>query len=325
MKKRFQTCISISGRNVRLGEKSIIMGILNVTPDSFSDGGRYFDPARAIHHGLSLVQAGADWIDIGGESTRPGATPVTAAEETRRVISVIRGIRAKLPGLPISIDTTKAEVAEEAVRAGANILNDVSGLRFDPGIACVAKTYRVPIVLMHSRGHPKTMQRKPFVKSIWRSLNRGLKSSIRRALSLGVHRSQLILDPGLGFGKSRRQNFEILANLHRLNRFGLPILVGPSRKSFIQAVAAGEGLVTGTADKSQRWPLTGAPCRMATTGPRSKATRKALKTEDIQLMDAADSAMAAAAILAGAHIIRVHNVAAVLPGVRLADALLATL
>jgi len=325
VRKRLKTWISISGRKVRLGEKSIIMGIVNVTPDSFSDGGRYFHPANAVRHGLSLAQAGADWIDIGGESTRPGALPITAAEEIRRVIPVIRGIRARLPNLPISIDTTKAEVAEQAVRAGANILNDISGLRFDPGIAGVARTHHVPLILMHSRGRPATMQRKPFVKSIWRSLNQGLGVSVRRALSLGVHRSQLILDPGLGFGKSRRQNFEILANLHQLQGFGLPILAGASRKSFIQAVASGAGMAPGPATRGQIWPLTGPAQRKGAGGPDSLSTRKTLKIDDLGLMDFADAAMAAVSILSGAHIIRVHNVKAVLPAVRLADTLLATL
>jgi len=325
VKKRLQIWISISGRKVHLGEKSIIMGVLNITPDSFSDGGLYFHPARAIRHGMTLAQAGADWIDIGGESTRPGSSPVTATEELRRVIPVIRGIRAKLPGLPISIDTTKAEVAEQAVRAGANILNDISGLRFDPGIARVAKTYQVPLILMHLRGRPETMQRKPFVKSIWRSLNQGLEASVRRALSLGVCRSQLILDPGLGFGKSRQQNFEILAKLHRLRRFGLPIMAGASRKSFIQAVAAGKDVTTGPAVKRLIWPLTGPVRPKGMTGPKTKSTRLRPQRDDLLLVDAADAAMTAAAILAGAHVVRVHNVTAVLPAARLADALLATL
>ena len=300
------------------------MGILNVTPDSFSDGGLYFHPANAIRHGLSLAQEGADWIDIGGESTRPGALPISTAEEIRRVTPVIHGIRARLPNLPISIDTTKADVAEQAVRAGASILNDISGLRFDPGIAQVARIHQLPIVLMHLRGRPATMQRKPFVKSIWRSLNQGLGVSVRRALSLGIRRSQLILDPGLGFGKSRRQNFEILANLHRLQRFGLPILAGASRKSFIQAVASGAGMAPGPETPGPVWPLTKSAQRQKASGPQSLSTRRTLKSDDNMLMDSADAAMAAVAILSGAHIIRVHNVRAVLPAVRLADFLLAT-
>jgi dihydropteroate synthase len=321
---RFHTSITISGRTVPMGDKTIMMGVLNVTPDSFSDGGRYLKPADAILRGLNLVTAGADWIDVGGESTRPGALPVTPAEEIRRVFPVIQGIRAKLPRLPISIDTTKAEVAEEAIRAGANILNDVSGLRFDPGIARVAKAYDVPLILMHMRGRPESMQRKPFVKSIWRSLHEGLRASVGRAVRFGVRPSQLIIDPGLGFGKSRRQNFEILANLHRLNQFGLPILAGASRKSFVQAVAGGEN-VDGAMRKSQFWPLTGASGSgpgFATPRPRSRISGK---RGSLELLDAADVAVATAAILGGAHIVRVHDVAVVLPAARLADALLATM
>ncbi len=154
---------------------------------------------------------GADWIDVGGESTRPGSRPVSAEEELRRVLPVIRSLRRKLRSTPISIDTTKAEVAEKAAQAGASILNDVSGLRFDPRLADVARRYKTPLILMHLRGRPETMQTMPFVRDIWRSLNRGLACSLQRALAAGLRRSQLILDPGLGFGKSRFQNFEILA------------------------------------------------------------------------------------------------------------------
>ncbi len=233
--------LDVSGRKVTLGERTLLMGVLNVTPDSFSDGGLYFAPERAIQRGVQLVRQGADWIDVGGESTRPGSQRISAEEELRRVLPVIRGLRRKLHSVPISIDTTKAEVAEQALRAGANILNDVSGLRFEPRLAEVARRYRAPLILMHLRGRPETMQQKPFAQDIWRSLTEGLETSLRRALAAGVSRSQIILDPGLGFGKSRRQNYEILAGLERLQRFRLPILVGSSRKSFLQAIVAGEG------------------------------------------------------------------------------------
>ena len=176
----------VNSYKVRLGERTLIMGVLNVTPDSFSDGGNYLEPARAIAHGLELARQGADWIDVGGESTRPGALAVTAAEELNRVLPVIRGLRRKLRSVPISIDTTKAEVAEQALRAGASIINDVSGLRFDPRLAEVARRRRCPLILMHLRGRPETMQQKPFVRSIWRSLGNGLAWSIRRALAAGV-------------------------------------------------------------------------------------------------------------------------------------------
>ena len=234
--------LDIRGRKVRLGERTLVMGALNVTPDSFSDGGLYLDPAKAVEHGLELVGQGADWIDVGGESTRPGSRPISTEEELRRVLPVIRILRRKLRTTPISIDTTKAEVAEKAAQAGASILNDVSGLRFDPRLADVARRYKTPLILMHLRGRPETMQTRPFVRDILQSLQRGLARSLQRALAAGLRRSQLILDPGLGFGKSRFQNFEILARLGQLHRFGLPILVGTSRKSFVQAIAAGAGL-----------------------------------------------------------------------------------
>jgi dihydropteroate synthase len=307
MKPRRQFELRIDGRKVLLDERTVIMGVVNVTPDSFSDGGLYFEPARAIEHGLRLAREGADWIDVGGESTRPGSKPVAAEEQLRRVLPVIRGLRRRKPSLTISIDTTKADVAEEAVRAGAAIINDVSGLRFDARIAAVARQYKTPLILMHMRGRPETMQRRPFARSIWRSVREGLERSIARALAAGVPRSQLIVDPGLGFGKTRRQNFQLLAHLGRLARFGLPILVGASRKSFVQAVIAGEGLQPRGAPRAVPW--------------RIAAQRKA-SPEDLVALRSGDAAAVAVSILAGAHIVRVHDVASVLPAVRLADALI---
>jgi len=305
--------LEIGRRKVRLGERTFIMGALNVTPDSFSDGGLYLDPARAIEHGLELVRQGADWIDVGGESTRPGSRPISAGEELGRVLPVIQGLQRKLPSTLISIDSTKAEVAEKAVQAGASIVNDVSGLRFDPRLADVARRYKTALILMHLRGRPETMQTRPFAKDIMRSLNRGLARSLRRALAAGLRRSQLILDPGLGFGKSRFQNFEILAHLGKLRRFGLPILVGSSRKSFVQAIAAGAGLHA-----------------TAGHGPSNKGGAAAywpmmenLKAQQAPTLQLGDAAAVAASILAGAHIVRVHDVAGILPAVRIADAVLA--
>ncbi len=317
MKPRPTFELEINGRKVRLGERTLVMAVVNVTPDSFSDGSLYLDPRRAIQHGLEMARQGADWIDVGGESTRPGARPVDAAEELRRVLPVIRGLRRRAPSLPISIDSTKAEVAEEAIRAGASIVNDVSGLRFDARLAEVARRHETPLVLMHLRGRPETMQLKPFARSIWRSLGRGLARSIRRALDRGVRRSQLILDPGMGFGKSRRQNFETLAHFERLRRFGLPILVGTSRKSFAQAVVAGEGLEPRPRKNRpvSYWTLlarVGRGVGLATTGKQSPPLPLLL----------GDAATVAATILAGAHIVRVHDVVAILPAVRIADAIL---
>jgi len=306
--------LDIQGRKVRLGERTLIMGALNVTPDSFSDGGLYLDPARAVEHGLELARQGADWIDVGGESTRPGSQPISAQEELERVLPVIRGLRRKLRSTPISIDTTKSEVAEKAAQSGASILNDISGLRFDPRLADVARRYKTALILMHLRGRPETMQTRPFAKDIMQSLIRGLALSLQRALAAGLHRSQLILDPGLGFGKSKFQNFEILAYLGKLHRFGLPVLVGSSRKSFVQAIAAGADLQPTATGKPRRktgasayWPMMG--------------NLKGQQTAALQLGDAA---AVVASILAGAHIVRVHDVAAVLPAVRIADAVLAT-
>jgi len=305
--------LDIHRRKVQLGQRTLIMGALNVTPDSFSDGGLYLDPARAVEHGLDLARQGADWIDVGGESTRPGSRPISAQEELDRVLPVIQGLRRKLRSTPISIDTTKAEVAEKAVQAGASILNDVSGLRFDPQLADVAHRYKTALILMHLRGRPESMQVKPFVRDITQSLIRGLARALERALAAGLRESQLILDPGLGFGKSRFQNFEILAHLGKLHQFGLPILVGSSRKSFVQAIAAGAGLHA-------------APRH----GPRSKCGAAAywpmikhLKAQQALALQLGDAAAVVASILAGAHIVRVHDVAAVLPAVRIADAVLA--
>ena len=299
--------LEIGQRKVHIGERTLIMGALNVTPDSFSDGGLYLDPARAVEHGLALARQGADWIDVGGESTRPGSRPISAEEELGRVLPVIRGLRRKLRSTPISIDTTKAEVAEKAVQAGASILNDVSGLRFDPRLADVARRYKTALILMHLRGRPETMQKRPFAKDILQSLIRGLARSLELACGAGLRRSQLILDPGLGFGKSRFQNFEILAHLSKLRRFGLPILVGSSRKSFVQAIASGTGFHAG-----------------ALRGPRGKAGGTAYwPMKENPALQLGDAAAVVAAILAGAHIVRVHDVGAVLPAVRIADAVLA--
>ena len=310
--------ILLDGRRVRLGERTLIMGVLNVTPDSFSDGGRFYEPRRAIRHGVELARQGADWIDVGGESTRPGSQPVSAEEELRRVLPVIRGLRRSVPHVPISIDTTKAEVAGRALEAGASILNDISGLRFEPRLAEVAHQSHAPIILMHTRGRPETMQRLPFARDIWRSLTSGLETSIRRALSAGVRRSQIILDPGLGFGKPRRQSYEILAGLERLQCFHLPLLIGASRKSFVQAIVAGEGLdVSSPKRKGVRyWPL----ARARGAGARG---RSAAGTPNSAALSTGDAAIVTAAILGGAHIVRVHDPELILPAVRVADALLA--
>jgi dihydropteroate synthase len=302
--------IQIAGRKVSLGERTLVMGVVNVTPDSFSDGGLYLEPERAIARGIELSRQGADWIDVGGESSRPGSKQVSAEEELARVLPVIRGLRRRLREVPISIDTTKAAVAREAVAAGATIINDVSGLRFDASIADVARREGTPLVLMHLRGRPASMQQVPFARSVWRSVLAGLEASICRAVERGVRRSQLLIDPGLGFGKTRRQNFELLAGLGRLRRLRLPVLAGSSRKSFVQAVAAGEGL-----RPSPRAGLPVMPWKLHSARNRSAP-------EPPPALLAADAGAVVAAILGGAHVVRVHDVGALLPAIRIADALL---
>ena len=318
MSLRPRYTIRVADRKVELGRRTLVMGVLNVTPDSFSDGGLYFARASAIRRGLELARQGADWIDVGGESTRPGSRPISAEEELHRVLPVIRALARRLPDTPISIDSTKSDVAEAAVRAGASIINDVSGLRFDAEIARIAARYGTPLILMHLRGRPETMQRKPFARSVWRSVREGLAASIRRARALGVRRSQLIIDPGLGFGKSRHQSYELLAHLRRLHEFRLPLLVGTSRKSFVQALAGGEGLDAPRSSKRAR-SLTAQSGYWKLLPSKRLATGAAAVPEALRIGDAA---AVVASILASAHIVRVHDVASALPAVRIADALL---
>jgi len=209
------------------------MGIVNVTPDSFSDGGSYFSPEQAVAHGLRLAEEGADIIDIGGESTRPGAAPVSAAEETERVLPVIAALAANID-VPLSIDTTKAEVARKALAAGAEIVNDVSALRFDPEMGDVVAAARVPVVLMHMRGTPRTMQCDIHYQSLIDDIREFLEERIEYAVSAGIALGNIIIDPGIGFGKSIEQdNLSILKNLAAFTELGRPVLVGTSRKGFI--------------------------------------------------------------------------------------------
>jgi len=220
-------------RTFDFSECPFIMGIVNVTPDSFSDGGLYFSPEQAVAHGLRLAEEGADIIDIGGESTRPGAAPVSAAEETERVLPVIAELAANID-VPLSIDTTKAEVARKALAAGAEIVNDVSALRFDPEMGDVVAAARVPVVLMHMRGTPRTMQYDIHYQSLIDDIREFLEERIEYAVSAGIALENIIIDPGIGFGKSIEQdNLSILKNLAAFTALGRPILVGTSRKGFI--------------------------------------------------------------------------------------------
>ncbi len=210
------------------------MGVLNVTPDSFSDGGRYADPERAVARAFEIEAEGADILDVGGESTRPGAKPVDAEEEIRRVTPVIEALSGRLR-IPISIDTTKSDVARAAIEAGAEVINDVSGLRFDPAVAEVAARTGAALALTHSRGAPGTMHQQPPVDDVFDEVIGGLRRSVEEALRRGARRERLILDPGIGFGKTPRQNLQLIAGLDRIvAEFGLPVLLGTSRKSFIK-------------------------------------------------------------------------------------------
>lgn len=213
-------------------KRSYIMGILNVTPDSFSDGGLYYNEKRAIEHGLRLVEEGADIIDIGGESTRPGSEPVPVEEEIRRTIPVIKAL-SKEVNIPISIDTYKAEVARRALDAGATMVNDISGLRFDPDMPKVVAEYDVPVIIMHIKGRPKDMQLNPVYEALIPEIMDYLRISIRLAIKFGVKEDRIIIDPGIGFGKTFEHNLEILNNLREFTLLERPIAIGVSRKAFI--------------------------------------------------------------------------------------------
>jgi dihydropteroate synthase len=213
-----------------LGKRTLVMGILNVTPDSFSDGGRFFALERAVEHARRLTAEGADILDIGGESSRPGAQPVPEEEELRRVVPVIRAIRQE-SAVPISVDTYKAAVAEAALEAGANIVNDISALRFDPRMVTVVARARVPVVLMHMLGEPRTMQQNPVYTDVVREIKEFLAERIAFARAHGIER--ILIDPGIGFGKTVEHNIEILRRLGELRGLGCPLLIGTSRKSFI--------------------------------------------------------------------------------------------
>ena len=249
-------------------KKTYLMGILNVTPDSFSDGGQYFDRTLAIKRAHEMVEEGADIIDIGGESTRPGSEPVTLQEEIARTIPVIEAL-AKDVKVPISIDTYKAEVAKRAMDAGASIVNDISGLRFDPEMPELVSRYKVPVVVMHIKGTPKNMQANPVYEALIPEIMDYLRESIRLAVESGIAEDKIIIDPGIGFGKTFAHNLEIIKNLHEFTLLEKPLLVGVSRKAFI-------GKILGDALASERLEGT--------------------------------AAAVAIAILNGANIIRVHDV-----------------
>jgi dihydropteroate synthase len=274
--------LAIRGGEVVLGQRTWVMGVLNVTPDSFSDGGAFRDAEAAVARGMALFEAGADIVDVGGESTRPGsARRVDAREERERVEPVVRGLRDRGAGF-ISVDTTRAEVARAALDAGADLVNDVSGFRFDPAMAPLVAERRAPAVVMHLRGDFATMHREPSYRDVMGEVASELREAMARGAQAGVPESQLVVDPGIGFAKSAGHSLEVLRRLPELRALDRPILVGPSRKSFIGKVLD------------------------VPVGERLMGTAAAV----------------AASVLAGAHLVRVHDVAEMVQVARLCDAIL---
>jgi dihydropteroate synthase len=274
--------LKTSRRKIQLGKQTLIMGILNVTPDSFSDGGLFYTRQKAIEHGLQMIAEGADIVDVGGESTRPGATSVSAKEELKRVIPVIKGI-ARQTKIPISIDTAKSVVAGEAISAGAEIVNDVSALDNDKKMAKIVQESRAALILMHMRGKPRTMQNGDLTyNNLMGEIYSYLKKSANKAMTTGIEKDHLVIDPGIGFGKTPEDNYRIIRNLSELKGLGLPIMIGTSRKSFIGKITAGnpQERIEGTV------------------------------------------ATATAAILNGCHIIRVHDVSCMKKVAGVTDAIL---
>jgi len=239
MSKRAYYNWKCRSRTLALGERTLVMGILNVTPDSFSDGGDFLDPDTAVAHALEMVAQGADIIDIGGESTRPGAAPVSEAEEIRRTVPIIARIRAQ-SDIPLSIDTMKAGVAAEAIAAGADIINDVSALEAEDRMVEVAAQNRAGVILMHMKGTPRTMQDNPVYENVVEDVCNYLRSRIDFAEQHGVARDRIIIDPGIGFGKTLEHNLVLLRELPALSALNVPLLVGASRKRFIGLITSRE-------------------------------------------------------------------------------------
>ncbi|MBV9157482.1 MAG: dihydropteroate synthase [Acidobacteriaceae bacterium] len=231
MQKRYR--LKLKRREIVLGDRTLLMGVLNVTPDSFSDGGKYADPDRAFARGMELEDQGADILDIGAESTRPGSRRISEAEELRRLIPVLKRFRGKL-GIPVSVDTYKSGVAEKALEHGAEIINDPSGILLDQHLPKVVIKHDAGLIINHMRGNPETWAKLPPIKDLMRSISIDLEAALHRTRQAGVEKHQIVIDPGLGFGKRREQNSEIIANLGLLKVFDVPILVGPSRKSFLK-------------------------------------------------------------------------------------------
>ena len=279
---RFNFHLTCCQNTLKLGHRTHIMGILNTTPDSFSDGGLYIDPSRALNHAQAMAESGADILDIGGESSRPagpygkGAATVSLSEELNRTIPIIKSIASRL-SIPISIDTTKAEVARRAIEAGATIINDISALRFDPDMIKVVADTGAAVVLMHMQGTPGTMQTNPTYNDVVTDILDFLTDRITKIKAAGISQSQIIVDPGFGFGKKYKHNIELLGHLGEFHTLNCPILAGPSRKHF-----------TAPKDESQN---------------RLAGTISALTL----------------CSMAGAHIVRVHDVAEAAQAIALSD------
>lgn len=261
--------LAIKEHTFHWGSRTYIMGVINVTPDSFSDGGKFSSPEEAKRQAASLIAAGADILDIGGESTRPFSGPVTLEEELRRVIPVIRKIRG-ISDCPISVDTVKAEVARAALNEGADIINDISALRFDPKMADVASTFEAPVVLMHMKGSPRDMQMGPYYEDVVMEVKHFLEKRMAWANSRGIPREKILIDPGIGFGKRFKDNLVLINRLQEFIELGVPVMVGASRKAFLGTIAG-----------------------INEAGERDVATLGAI----------------AASAMRGADLVRVHNVA----------------
>ncbi len=278
--ERTRFTISCRTRSLRLGERTLIMGAINITPDSFSDGGMYFQPDKAVARALEMVEEGADLIDIGGESTRPGSRPLDPGEELRRIVPVIRKV-ATQTDIPISVDTKKARVAREALEAGGQLINDVSALRSDPEMGDIIASHGVPVVLMHMRGTPETMQQEIHYVSLISEIAQYLRQSMDLACRVGVDPEKIIIDPGIGFGKTVDHNLALIKHLNQFRTLGRPILIGTSRKSFIGKVL----------------------------------------NLDVTEREEGTMASVAASILNGAHMVRVHNVRNAVRVAQLTDAI----
>lgn len=273
--------LNIREYNFHWGQRTYLMGILNVTPDSFSDGGQFNNIQSALSQAQYMIDHGVDIIDVGGQSTRPGAEQISITEEFNRVIPIIKAIRQQF-SIPISIDTTRAQIAEDAITAGADLINDISGGTFEPEILNVASRLDIPIILMHMRGNPQTMQQMTDYQDLVADIIDFLKLQIQNAIACGVNSSKIIIDPGIGFAKTPEQNIELLRRLAEFKSLEVPILIGTSRKSFI-------GKIINQPDSQQRVWGTGATC--------------------------------CSAIISGADILRIHDVAEIYDVSRVTDAI----